>query len=154
MHKCVYVTSNLLVYSAVSGGGVSPEGKRNSRFILGTHPLLHAPSSLCPRTLQPWHPNQSWAPGVWHRKSLCPEGNRVGISFLLYLFSPIIWTGVYRWISISWGFWFFLFLLPQTVSLLHGCTYDLLGFFLYRLIQSVEDVSFCYMVGPGPLFYQ
>ena len=96
----------------------------------------------------------SRAPGMWHRKSLCPEGNRVGISFLFYLFSShhLNWS-----IQVNYNLMsvlFFLFLLQHIVSLLHSCIYDLLGFFLYRLIQSVEYVSFCYMVGPGLLFYQ
>ena len=33
------------------------EGSRHSRFIVEAHCLPHAPSSLSPRTLQPWDPS-------------------------------------------------------------------------------------------------
>ena len=104
------------------------------------------PSSLGTRT--------SRAPGMWHRKSLCPEGNRVGISFLFYLFSShhLNWSIQVNYNLVSVLFFSF-------PSMTHCFTSAYLyiwfvGFFLYRLIQSVEYVSFCYLVGPGHLFYQ
>ena len=47
------------------------------------HCLLHASSSLSPRTLQPWDPNQSGSRDV---TPVCPEGNRIRISFSYFCF--------------------------------------------------------------------
>ena len=122
-YKCAYVTSNLFIYSAcIWRWGVSPEGIRN---FTACHmlPACSAPghSSLGTQT--------SWAPGMWHCKSPCPEGNSVGVSFLLHLLSSLhlIWS---IQVNYSLVFCFFLFLLWQIVSLLHRCIYDLSGFFL------------------------
>ena len=48
------------------------------------------------------------APGVRHQpRSLWPKGNRISISFSIFFrFYPMIWTGVYRWITILWVFFF------------------------------------------------
>ena len=86
VYVCVCYFQSLSLFRLYLEVGVSPEGNRNSRFISGTHHLLHAPSLLCPRTLQPWHPIQSGSRDVTP-KSLCLEGSRVGISFPFYQFS-------------------------------------------------------------------
>ena len=150
---CICYFQSLSLFCCIWRWGLS-RGKQELQVHFGDAPPATCSQLALPQDPPALAPKPVSGPRGVTPQVTMPEGTRVGISFLFYLFSPIIWTGAYRWISISWGFWFFLFLLPQTVSLLHGCTYDLLGFFLYRLIQSVEDVSFCYMVGPGPLFYQ
>ena len=53
-------------------------------FFVEKHYLPHAPSSLSPRTLQPWD-EASLAPGMWHQlRSLWPEGKRVSIFFFIF----------------------------------------------------------------------
>ena len=144
---CVCVTSNLLVYSTCIWRWGSPQTETGTPGSFRGHTTCY----MLPAYSAPGHSSlgtqSNRAPGMWHRKSLCLEGNRVGISFPFYQFSShhLNWSTQVNYNLVSV---FFLFLLWQIVSLLHSeiWIYDLLGFFLYRLIQSVEYVSFCYMV--------
>ena len=62
------------------------EGNRYSRFIVEAHCLPRVPSSLSP-THSSLGIQANQAPGMWHQpRSLCLEGNRISISFLLLLF--------------------------------------------------------------------
>ena len=88
--------------------GGSAEGSRHPRSTLGGHCLPPAPGSLSPSTLSLGvQANQT--PGMGHQpRSLWPEGNRTSISCsIFFCFYPMVWTGVYRWITILWGFFSF-----------------------------------------------
>ena len=114
------------------------------------HCLLHASSSLSPRTLQPWDPNQSGSRDV---TPVCPEGNRIRISFSYFYFilsfeleCPVNYNLV--------GVFIFPFLSTANCFTSTGVYMISCGFFLYRFLQNVEYISLCYTVGPGQLFYQ
>ena len=145
MCVCVCVTSNLLVYSACiwRWGSLQREtgtpGSFRGHTTCYTLPACSAPGHSSLGT------QSSRAPGMWHRSHYALRGAELAYHFRFISFHPTIWTGAHRWMT---TLCFFLFLLWQIVSLLHSeiWIYDLLGFFLYGSIQSVEYVSFCYML--------
>lgn len=80
-YKCVYVTSNLFIYSAcIWRWGSLQRGSGTPGSF-----WRHTACRMLPARSAPGHSSlgtqASWAPGMRHCKSPCPEGNGVGISF-------------------------------------------------------------------------
>ena len=150
---CICYFQSLSLFCCIWRWGLS-RGKQELQVHFGDTPPATCSQLALPQDPPALAPEPVGLQGCDTASHYALRGIESEYPFCFICFHPIIWTGAYRWITISWVFYFFLFLLPQIVSFLHSCIYDLSGFFLYRLIQSVEYVSFCYMVGPGHLFYQ
>ena len=95
-------------------------------------------------------PNQSGSRDV---TPVCPEGNRIRISFSYFCF--ILSFELECLVNYNLvGVFIFPFLSTANCFTCTGVYMISCGFFLYRFLQNVEYISLCYTVGPGQLFYQ